>query len=88
MQSGFSTTGEILLITGVGGSLGAVIGASGLDKVLREDLFTANESSTDYCHRVAGMVCGRCFALGYRLGVCGSYCCCGHHRADSGCRLL
>lgn len=43
MQSGFSTTGEILLITGVGGSLGAVIGASGLDKVL-EDLFTANES--------------------------------------------
>lgn len=42
MQSGFSTTGEILLITGVGGSLGAVIGASGLDQVL-EDLFTANE---------------------------------------------
>ncbi|MEY8578042.1 SLC13 family permease [Corynebacteriaceae bacterium 6-324] len=43
MQSGFSTTGEILLITGVGGSLGAVIGASGLDQVL-EDLFTANEN--------------------------------------------
>ncbi|MGO3832080.1 MAG: GntP family permease [Corynebacterium casei] len=43
MQSGFSTTGEILLITGIGGSLGAVIGASGLDQVL-EDLFTANEN--------------------------------------------
>ncbi|MGO3069158.1 GntP family permease [Corynebacterium casei] len=43
MQSGFGTTGEILLITGVGGSLGAVIGASGLDAVL-EDLFTANEN--------------------------------------------
>lgn len=43
MQSGFSTTGEILLITGVCGSLGAVIGASGLDQVL-EDLFTANEN--------------------------------------------
>ncbi|APT82794.1 GntP family permease [Corynebacterium ammoniagenes] len=43
MQSGFGTTGEILLITGVGGSLGAVIGASGLDSVL-ENLFTANEN--------------------------------------------
>src|SRR5699024_8250075 len=43
MQSGFGTTGEILLITGVGGSLGGVIGASGLDAVL-EDLFTANEN--------------------------------------------
>lgn len=43
MSSGFSTTGEILLITGVGGSLGAVIGASGLDGVL-ESMFTANEN--------------------------------------------
>ena len=43
MGSGFSTTGEILLITGVGGSLGAVIGASGLDAVL-ESMFTANEN--------------------------------------------
>ncbi|MEW1980465.1 SLC13 family permease [Citricoccus sp. NPDC079358] len=43
LQSGFHTTGEILLITGVGGSLGAVIGASGLDQVLA-GLFTANES--------------------------------------------
>ena len=32
-----------MLITGVGGSLGGVIGASGLDAVL-EDLFTANEN--------------------------------------------
>src|SRR5699024_3788816 len=43
MRSGFGTTGEILLITGVGGSLGAVIGASGLDSVLG-NLFTATEN--------------------------------------------
>ncbi|WP_313822929.1 GntP family permease [Citricoccus sp.] len=43
LQSGFHTTGEILLITGVGGSLGAVIGASGLDQVLG-GLFTADAS--------------------------------------------
>jgi len=34
MDEGFHTTGEILLITGVGGSLGAVITQTGLDKVL------------------------------------------------------
>ena len=34
MGEGFHTTGEILLITGVGGSLGAVITQTGLDKVL------------------------------------------------------
>ena len=34
MDEGFHTTGEILLITGVGGSLGAVIGETGLDEVL------------------------------------------------------
>jgi GntP family gluconate:H+ symporter len=34
MNEGFHTTGEILLITGVGGSLGAVITQTGLDKVL------------------------------------------------------
>ncbi len=34
MDEGFHTTGEILLITGVGGSLGAVIGETGLDSVL------------------------------------------------------
>jgi H+/gluconate symporter-like permease len=38
MDEGFHTTGEILLITGVGGSLGAVIKATSLDKVLA-DLF-------------------------------------------------
>jgi H+/gluconate symporter-like permease len=38
MDEGFHTTGEILLITGVGGSLGAVITATSLDKVLA-DLF-------------------------------------------------
>jgi gluconate:H+ symporter, GntP family len=41
MDEGFHTTGEILLITGVGGSLGAVIGETGLDEVLG-DLFSAD----------------------------------------------
>ncbi len=34
MDEGFHTTGEILLITGVGGSLGAVIGETDLESVL------------------------------------------------------
>lgn len=34
MSKGFNSTGQILLITGIGGSLGAVIGETGLDKVL------------------------------------------------------
>ncbi len=41
MEEGFHTTGEILLITGVGGSLGAVIGATDLGDVLA-DLFSAD----------------------------------------------
>ena len=41
MAAGFHTTGEILLITGVGGSLGAVITATGLDSTL-SDLFSAD----------------------------------------------
>jgi H+/gluconate symporter-like permease len=41
MAAGFHTTGEILLITGVGGSLGAVIKATGLDGTLA-DLFSAD----------------------------------------------
>jgi len=41
MHEGFHTTGEILLITGVGGSLGAVITETSLDKVLA-DLFQAD----------------------------------------------
>jgi H+/gluconate symporter-like permease len=32
--NGFNATGQILLITGIGGSLGAVIGETGLDKIL------------------------------------------------------
>jgi gluconate:H+ symporter, GntP family len=40
LEKGFDTTGQILLITGVGGSLGAVIGETNLDKVLG-GLFTA-----------------------------------------------
>lgn len=41
---GFKTTGEILLVTGIGGSLGAVIAASGMDATL-EDLFSADEGA-------------------------------------------
>ena len=41
MDEGFHTTGEILLITGVGGSLGAVITQTSLDQVLA-DLFQAD----------------------------------------------
>lgn len=41
MSEGFHTTGEILLITGIGGSLGAVIKETGLDSILA-DLFTAD----------------------------------------------
>ena len=41
MDEGFHTTGEILLITGVGGSLGAVITETSLDTVLA-DLFQAD----------------------------------------------
>lgn len=44
MTDGFHTTGEILLITGVGGSLGAVIEATGLDSVLGE-LFQADKGA-------------------------------------------
>jgi len=44
LDKGFNTTGQILLITGVGGSLGAVIAETGLDKILG-DLFSA-ESGT------------------------------------------
>ncbi|QBR92981.1 GntP family permease [Nocardioides euryhalodurans] len=40
MSKGFDTTGQILLITGVGGSLGAVIAATDLEQVLG-DLFSA-----------------------------------------------
>jgi H+/gluconate symporter-like permease len=44
LSSGFRTTGEILLVTGVGGSLGAVIAESGLDETLK-DLFSANANA-------------------------------------------
>ncbi|MCM3689387.1 GntP family permease [Kocuria rosea] len=40
MGEGFHTTGAILLITGIGGSLGAVIGETGLDETLA-GLFSA-----------------------------------------------
>ncbi|MGN7246121.1 GntP family permease [Janibacter anophelis] len=41
LSSGFRTTGEILLITGIGGSLGAVITATGLGDTLK-GLFSAD----------------------------------------------
>lgn len=41
LSEGFHTTGEILLITGIGGSLGAVIDETGLDETLA-GLFTAD----------------------------------------------
>ena len=44
LTAGFHTTGEILLVTGVGGSLGAVIAASGMDETLK-DLFSADENA-------------------------------------------
>lgn len=44
LSRGFRTTGEILLITGIGGSLGAVIKATGLDKTL-SGLFSADSGS-------------------------------------------
>ncbi|WP_018156484.1 GntP family permease [Demetria terragena] len=44
LSRGFKTTGEILLITGIGGSLGAVITATGLDKTLGE-LFSADSGA-------------------------------------------
>ncbi|MFB9314531.1 GntP family permease [Nocardioides plantarum] len=44
LKTGFHTTGEILLITGIGGSLGAVIEATGLDGTLA-GLFSASEGA-------------------------------------------
>jgi H+/gluconate symporter-like permease len=41
MSKGFDTTGQILLITGIGGSLGEVIAATNLKDVL-SDLFSAD----------------------------------------------
>lgn len=44
LSSGFRTTGEILLVTGIGGSLGEVITRTGLDKTLA-DLFSADAAA-------------------------------------------
>lgn len=45
LKTGFHTTGEILLVTGVGGSLGAVIANSGLEDTLK-DLFSADKGAS------------------------------------------
>jgi H+/gluconate symporter-like permease len=44
LTAGFHTTGEILLVTGVGGSLGAVIAESGMEDTLK-DLFSVDENA-------------------------------------------
>ncbi|UPK73775.1 GntP family permease [Nocardioidaceae bacterium SCSIO 66511] len=44
LSKGFDTTGQILLVTGVGGSLGAVIAATDLDQMLG-DLFSAESGA-------------------------------------------
>ncbi|MCM3553916.1 SLC13 family permease [Janibacter melonis] len=44
LSSGFRTTGEILLITGIGGSLGAIITETGLGDTLKE-LFSADSGA-------------------------------------------
>jgi H+/gluconate symporter-like permease len=46
MHQGFNATGQILLITGIGGSLGAVIGETGLDKILG-GFFSAEAGTPD-----------------------------------------
>jgi H+/gluconate symporter-like permease len=46
MHKGFNATGQILLITGIGGSLGAVIGETGLDKILG-DFFSAEAGTPE-----------------------------------------
>src|SRR3712207_5118028 len=46
MHKGFNATGQILLITGIGGSLGAVIGETGLDGILGE-FFSAEAGLPD-----------------------------------------
>ncbi len=45
LSDGFRTSGEILLVTGIGGSLGEVITATGLDTVLAS-LFSAQEGAS------------------------------------------
>lgn len=45
LTDGFRTTGEILLVTGIGGSLGEVITSTGLADVL-ESLFSADEGAS------------------------------------------
>jgi GntP family gluconate:H+ symporter len=44
LTAGFHTTGEILLVTGVGGSLGAVIAESGMEETLK-GLFSAESGA-------------------------------------------
>ncbi len=67
LSSGFRTTGEILLITGIGGSLGAIITETGLGDTLKE-LFSADSGAPAREHP-ARVVRRRGAALRHRLGV-------------------
>ena len=81
MDEGFHTTGEILLITGVGGSLGAVIGETDLDDGAWRPLFGRGRRTRARDHP-AGMVHRSSAAPGDRLGVGRRHHRGRHHRTD------
>ena len=82
MNDGFNATGQILLITGLGGSLGAVIAETGLEEILG-GFFSAEAGTPDPADDPVGLVdrgrlapCHR-FDLGRR-----------HHRSGHTCPIL
>lgn len=64
MGEGFHTTGEILLITGIGGSLGAVIGETGLDTIMA-GLFTAEAGAP----AILSILLAWCIAAALHLAI-------------------
>ena len=71
LGTGFHTTGEILLITGIGGSLGAVIAETGLDEILA-GLFSGRRRRPDRAQHPARLGDRRRGAApGDRLGLGG-----------------
>ncbi|MDI3330339.1 MAG: GntP family permease [Micrococcus sp.] len=64
MSEGFHTTGEILLITGIGGSLGAVIGETGLDTIMA-GLFTAEAGAP----AILSILLAWCIAAALHLAI-------------------
>ena len=83
LGEGFHTTGGILLITGIGGSLGAVIDQTGLDEVLA-GLFTADEGAPVILSILLAWLIRRRPAPGHRLGVRGRHHCRRDHRPGAG----